>query len=330
MQARMPHILVFAGVALLATLVIIWQLIVYAQAAPLASQFPIMVAVIALIGTLWTGAITFAGFLLKDSIDRRNIVLQTESDQRQAILQAESEKRLRMEAAIKAIELMSGADGSGVSAQESREGAIFVIASLNQHRLALTFAEQFWGSGKISTSGMVQIVDQCLNADDDHLKEDAAAALRRGSSKLAVAPDCLEFPDSTSNNWNPQLPSSAKSELLEALIGGLLSKEFSFWKPNVRNQVLYYLYKMFTADTEPRFKFACAMCAKALCDVMGRAPGASFMPPDRHEIQFEEISGSAALLMTEMGGPEGNITIDDYEMAARITNWKTQKKVEAP
>src|SRR5687768_3966357 len=99
MEFDTRKVMVGTTIALLLTILLIAALIFYSRGAPPASQFPITVAIIALVGTLWTGAITLMGLLLKDSVDRRN-----------ALLQAESEKRLRMETALKAVELMSKAE----------------------------------------------------------------------------------------------------------------------------------------------------------------------------------------------------------------------------
>ena len=311
MELNSKKIMIGAAIALLLTISLIVALIFYSRDAPATSQFSITAAIIALVGTLWTGAITLAGLLLKDSVDRRN-----------ALFQEESEKRLRMETALKAVELMSTAEVEGVPVRESREAAILVISSLNQLRLALSMADQFLTRDKVSPEALVGVVEQCLDSDDTVLKGEAAYALRLNAGRLVVGPTLLSFPGRHMIAWTGTLPYGVKESLLLALLTAVLSKDHKFWHDNVLNWALYALYKIFTVEKERRFKYVAAVFANELCDLMERQPGEGMMPGDRHFLSYDQIRQEAIAVMKPFGPEEGNIGADDYELLVKIRDWK--------
>jgi hypothetical protein len=310
-QLNTGHMLAFAGAALLLVLAIIWQLIAFAREQPDASQFPIIVGVIALVGTVLTGAVTFAGLLLKDSVDRRS-----------ALQQAESEKRLRMETALKAVELISRAEVDGAPIQESREAAIMVISSLDQDRLALGLAEQFWNRDKISTAAFVDVVEQCLNTDNEDLKDQCCKALYRNYNKLITDSNAFEFPYSFCYNWNGKLSFPAKHDLAITLVKIVISKAKKSWNIGSINAIIYILYKMFVNDPDPRFRYITATFAKNLCDAAQPSPDYCMLPADMPELAYNDVRRRANAVIDGMGAPQVNLSQEAGELSAQIGKWR--------
>lgn len=307
------HLLAGGAAVFVLVLLLIWHLGTSAQSAPAQSQNALTVAIIGLIGTLFTGAITFAGVVLKDAVDRRS-----------AMLQADAENRLRMETALKAIELITKGDAEGAPAQESREAAVMVISSLDQHDLALALAEKFLSNGKISPQSFVQVASQCLDQRDDSLDLRAGAALLRHHEKLAVGPENLEFPLNYCFKWHGQSPFNAKHDMLEALIRVLLSKPSEYWDINIVNGVIYTLYVVFTSDTDLRIKVAAAALAADLCDACEPFPGYGIMPLDRHSLTYGEIRTQARHIMSAHDG-DRCLSREVHRLIRRISEWKPCK-----
>lgn len=312
-RLKQSHFAIIAVAALFATIAIIVLVLSASRAEP-ASQFSITVAIIALIGTLWTGAITFVGLMLKESVDRRS-----------ALLQAESEKRLRMETALKAVELISRAEVEGAPIQESREAAIMVISSLNQNRLALGLGEQFWRTSKISTEAFVEIVNQCLNTDIDDLKSQCCNALMKNHQKLAGDPATIRFPFTYCWNWDGNLSITAKYDLLIALTRAMLDKPRDYWNIKVINGIAYCLYKMFVNDPDPRFNAAAAVLAINLCDVRQPSPEYKIMPLDRQSISYGEISAAAAEVIKSFDNLNHKLSTEVCDLSFQIQNWEDQR-----
>lgn len=305
------QLLVIVVGALLLTSVVLWLLVDYSRSAPVEKQFPITIAILGLIGTLWTGAITFVGLLLKDSLDRRNLMLQTES-----------EKRLRMEAALKAIEVMSGKETEGVSMQESREAAILLISSLDQLHLALTMAEQLLSRDKISPGSLARVAELCLSSDDVDLQCTAAYTLRMSALKLVESKDELAFPWRHVHGWTGNLPPIAKENLLLALATSLLSKEFTYWNYSILTDTLYAFYKIFLNESERRYKCVGAVFAKDLSILLERKyPGYGMMPADRDVLAFQEIRQVAEEALRPFGAAEDNIGSEDLDLLHKMQKW---------
>lgn len=94
------------------------------------SDARVVAAALTLVGALIAASLTLVGVLLKHSLDERNLQLADDTN-----------ARLRLEASIKAVELLTVADGQPAS-QTRQAGALFVLANLGQVELALTLLSE--------------------------------------------------------------------------------------------------------------------------------------------------------------------------------------------
>ncbi|HEX8193104.1 MAG TPA: hypothetical protein VF552_09405 [Allosphingosinicella sp.] len=309
-KLQTKHLAIATGAAFVLTLLFIGMFAILSRGAPPASQTAIVVAMVALVGTLWTGAVTLTGIFLKDAVDRRT-----------ALYQAESERRLRMETALKAVELMSKAEAEGAPLQESREAAILVVASLNHLRLALTLARQFWQRGKISSAGFVHLVDECLESADAALQTEATYSLRMNAAKLVAGPNHFDFPERQMLQWTGTLPRAAKENFLLALVGALVSQDRSYWERGIVNWVLYALYKVMLAEPELRFRCFAALVSRELCELLKSHPGDGIFPPDRDLLTYEEIRKAAEDVLGSIESFDNVVGTQDHALYRKLTAW---------
>jgi|GEM_PF-7062037 len=315
-ELQTKHLVAATGAGFVLTLIFIAVIALYSRDAPAANQTPVVVAIVALVGTLWTGSVTLAGIFLKDAVDRRN-----------ALFQAESERRLRMETALKAVEIMSKAEAEGVPVQESREAAILVVASLNHLRLALTLGQQFWQRGKISSAAFVQLVDQCLDSGTPELQAEATYTLRMNATRLIASSDHIDFPQML--DWSGDLPRAAKENILLALLNAVASRDRSSWGTGLLNWVLYALYKVTLSEPESRFRAFAALVTVELCDVLEQQPGDGILPPDRAPLTYSEARGTAVQALEALGSLDNVIGTVDYELLEKFRAWNAAADASA-
>lgn len=91
----------------------------------------VVVAVLALFGSLFATTVTLIGLMLKRSFDARTLILQTEA-----------EERLKLDTAIKAVELFKSAAGAASPSESA--GALFALVRLGQFHFALALLEELW------------------------------------------------------------------------------------------------------------------------------------------------------------------------------------------
>jgi hypothetical protein len=131
------------------------------------SNARVIAAVVSLSGVLIASALTFLGVLLKHSLDVRN-----------ATLAEEAERRLRLEASIKAIELLTVEKGE-LAPPIRQAGALFALTSLGQLELAIALLVEIWPQGRLSAKAAVEVINRTLIGGGSDLQEDAAIILER-------------------------------------------------------------------------------------------------------------------------------------------------------
>ena len=107
-----------------------------------------LVAVIGLLGALATATIAFLGILVKVTIDAR------------------SGERLKLEAAIQAVGLLSTSSGAEAPTSQ-KSGALFTLVELGQIGLALSLLENLWGgTNQLVASSACWVIGRGLESSD--------------------------------------------------------------------------------------------------------------------------------------------------------------------
>jgi hypothetical protein len=226
-----------------------------------------MAAVVTLLGGLFAASLTLVGVLLKHSVDNRN-----------AALAKEAEARLRLEAAIRAVDLL--ATSSGDPAPVTRQaGALFTLSALGQLELALSLLEESWPRGGVSSSAAAHIIDSALVSDDPRHQVQAANMLR---TNAALLPELdargAHLPSSMCLAWPSTTQFAARTELLYALLECLLSRKSSWWFRDFVNFVVVELNLIRGRDPDDRIVSGASYALRALLDCGRRWSGTLDMP----------------------------------------------------
>ena len=154
----------------------------------------VVAAVAALVGGLIAAIVSLTGVLLKYAIDDRAETRQTLEAERNDILSKETATRLRLEAAIGAVQLFTTAS-SALSPPAQRAAALFMLAQLGQHNLSVSLVGELVMNGGISPSTAARILDAALMSGNAEIERDIVDILYDNASCF-LAKDGFELPSS--------------------------------------------------------------------------------------------------------------------------------------
>jgi hypothetical protein len=132
----------------------------------------IVAAAIALVGEFIGSIVTILGLLMKHSIDihaEQRLTLETD---RNAILQREAESRLKLEAAIRAIQLLATNSGKA-SPSIQCAGALYSLISLGQNELSLSLVFNLLSRKEIEADTAGDLINQVLHSCNQETQNQA-------------------------------------------------------------------------------------------------------------------------------------------------------------
>ena len=315
-------------------------------------------AVLVLVGTLFTGVVTFFGLLLKHSIDRRtaelqrlesdrnaeqkqateerlkleferNLALKEEAERRLQLefernlaLQKNAEKRLKLETGLRALELFRAGVDSNASTSEAA-GALFALIELDHLGFALRLLKQLWPQERIDAAGAMWVLNRALNAGSSTDQEEAAELLRAYAEKL---PDgrgghvWLQPPES----WKPQLSLSARDSLLQALLRCFLSRELGYWEEQYLVGTALLLAHLLESDSSPLVQAGAILALEQLlqthrhCGVITHGSRAVDLASLRRQ-----VAERAAWARTQASPLH-------HDLAAQLQRWRKRERKNVP
>jgi hypothetical protein len=229
-----------------------------------AGNAQVYAAVLALLGGVFATAFTFAAALLKYSVDVQTLRQAHETELRTAGQADEAEQRLRLETAIRAVELLTE---DGKEALPTRQaGALFVLGNLNQHEFALTLLGELWPRNEVLAAAAVVVIDRALLSGNPQIETDAALLLAANARSLVQSSSCYEWPSCISFKWTNKIDRRAREALLDALIEVLAAKTKSDWDAGCANSILLHLDIIRRTDDEAHIKNGAALAMRLLLD----------------------------------------------------------------
>jgi hypothetical protein len=276
----------------------------------------IWAALVALIGAIWTGIVTAVGLAVKSSLDHRTHVLQVES-----------ERRLKVETALKIIEIMTAENLSGSALRDRREGAISSLLAIGQPTLALGYIGRYVEDGSLSPASAAAALDAALKSGEPDTVLEAAHVLRSISPYLPREQgDGFFFPTCAYPQWPKHLPHAAKIEIARALYLCMTSRSVEEWQTHGITQFLYGFYNIFRSERTGRLAIISALTAKDLAIFIDDLPrneleGSGFTPPEGGTIEFEDVARAAEATFDAMGDIAGHWSMSDYELVQRVRDW---------
>ena len=191
-----------------------------------------------LVGGLVASMITLIGIMLRQSIAQRN-----------QDLKEEAEKRLKLEAAIKAVGLLSTDSGGEVSMAQ-RTGAIYSLAHLGQIELATDLLKLAVVEGNIPPHAIASLIDLAFRANKPIVHQNAAEILRDHYKKLLLDNGKAEWPSSiSSKEWPQDLSLLTRQSAIIGLMNLLLARPKNEWYEGSLNSFIMFLVAAFQSET---------------------------------------------------------------------------------
>jgi hypothetical protein len=264
----------------------------------------VAVAVLALFGSLFGTTVTLIGLLLKRSIDKRTLVLQTEAEQ-----------RLKLDTAIKAVELFKSAAGAASPAESA--GALFALIRLGQFDFALSLLDELWPKDLVRSPSAVWVINCCLQSEDVEIAELAATLLWANAAKLPDDHGGKSWPA----NYDWQVPNTmsllTRRLLLMARVKSLLSRPFDYWDRNILNADILALSNSFRTDSSSELTQSAAAYLRTLLQV--------YDPSDKQVLHLPtgllSIEEVRAEIEKKYGASVCGSTASDEELEGQLRSW---------
>ncbi|HJQ57974.1 MAG TPA: hypothetical protein VJ890_13780 [Vineibacter sp.] len=199
----------------------------------------IIAATLALMGALVGSLVTLVGLTLKHSIDQRTFALQletearrrTESD-RNSRLQKEAEDRLKVEAAIRAIGLLSTTSGQEIPPTQ-KAGVILALSDLGIFPLALSLTDQMLRRTSFDPGTACWLFNKALASKDLDVRQQAARLTAVHVDKMLLKEGRCVFPAILQRDEIASLEKDVRQTCVHAQIDLLLLRPFSEWNPDI-------------------------------------------------------------------------------------------------
>lgn len=184
-------------------------------------------ASLALIAAFLAAVVTLVGILLKHTIDRHAEIRLVIESQRNELMAREAEDRLKLEASIRAIQLLGTAAGTPTLPTQ-RAGALMTLSSLGQHSLAIGLTAELLERGEIDARAATHVLDGALRTDDSSIQADAVYILISQVGKFLTATG-YELPAAIMRSPSEQ-PAHVRRWLPDIVAGILLARPITEWQ----------------------------------------------------------------------------------------------------
>lgn len=241
-----------------------------------ASAAKALAAVLTLLGTTFATTVTLVGLLLKRSFDARNLVLKTEA-----------EERLKLDTAIKAVELFKSASGSASPAESA--GALFALVRLGEFHFALRLLEQLWPKGTVESPSALWVINNSLHSTETGVPELAALVLSVNSGRLLNNQGGKWWPSDYEFESPAELSYMVQKDMLQARIKSLLSAKFNYWSRNDTNVDIVALVNYFRSELSPQIRQSAAAFLAILLQTYDPRENQKLVLPTGDHLSIEEV-----------------------------------------
>lgn len=274
----------------------------------------VLAAVLALLGGLFAALLTFAGVLLKHSIDERNLALQKEIADRLKLEGEEAEERLKLDTFIRAAGLL--ATDAGTPAPKTQQAAaLFALADLNHLRFMLALLREMWPAGAISPTSACWLVNECLLGEDANIQMEAAGILKENAKSLTASAECMDFPEVASGSWPTSLPLYAAQSVLVALFRAIHSRPARKWSTLCLNGAALTLVEAIRNEEDAGVRHMARLLLNILLTRPPVKPNKVLLLPNE-KLDLAKISSKTDLEEAKRDAP-----VQGLEMANQLEEW---------
>ena len=176
-----------------------------------------MAAALSLVGSVLSAVIILIGTVVKYSIDDRNAQLAAVEADRNHRLAVQAEKRNRIEAAIRAVDLLSENNLNTTEIQIG--GAVLALVSLGELDLAVALLAQLWPPGLTSAHVAEVVLKQALKIGSEDTQISAATVLAQNAHQIQQ--EQMIFWPIGVLQWRTDLADNCRLGLVSAAFGWL-------------------------------------------------------------------------------------------------------------
>lgn len=164
--------------------------------------------------------LTFLGVLVGASVSLIGYVLNHRTEQRLGQQQEEQQRQLRLDAAMRAGQLVSPTE-SGPAHPAALASGLLALTELDHADLAVALLVDLWsddeGEGKISDETAILVIDAALSSASSSAQLVAAELLCRHAERLDAC-QSLHWPSSVDGCWISSFSPRTKLLIVEALV----------------------------------------------------------------------------------------------------------------
>lgn len=203
-------------------------------------------AVLVLVGTFLTGAVSFTGLAINHQGERR---LEQGAEQTQ--------RRLLLDSGIEAAKLLHREDGSPAD-PPTTAAALEMLADLGQLEFAIALLRELWQGDKarVSDDTAVLLIDKALECGTNGTQEGAADLLLREIGRFAPTEDPYNWPIAIP--WYTTLPLNAKFSLVFAWVqlwmGARRIGRGDDYSTKIVGNIFEWLYMVYYMESPSRFR----------------------------------------------------------------------------
>jgi hypothetical protein len=171
-----------------------------------------LAAALAVVGSSISAAVTLVGTVVKYSIDNRSARLAAVEAGRSYALSMNAEQRNRVEAAIRAVDLLG--ENNRDSTEHKIGGALLALSSLGEHDLAVALLNQLWSNNLVSAPIAETVLSWALEKGSEDAQIWAGAILLRHADQIEQ--DVYHIWPATQLKWRADLPPNCRVALVNA------------------------------------------------------------------------------------------------------------------
>lgn len=220
-----------------------------------------LAAAFGLVGAVLSSVVALVGTIIKYSIDDRNARQAALEATRNYTLALQTEQRNRIEAAIRAVDLLSENNRDATASQMG--GALLALNNLGELDLAVSLLAQLWPSGKTTAAVADVILRSALGSASTETQASASTVLYQNAQRINQGNYHIwPLPDLS---WSTALSDSTRWALARAAGEWLLSDIAD--RPNFPGSAALVLYQALN-DPNPIVSDLAAACLRPLAKAL--------------------------------------------------------------
>jgi hypothetical protein len=256
-----------------------------------------------------------AGVLVTAAVGLVGAVITLIAQRHEERARIEEQRRLRLDAAMRAGELLASKDGAPPDPAAVASG-LLALTDLGQAALAVALLVDLWSperDGDVSTETAILVINEALCSDDTGAQLVAAELLCRRSESLDPC-QSLHWPSAIDGQWLPQLGNRSKLLLVDGLVRMTLTSDPS---ENALRSIAVRLYGIASGDPDPRVKRCVGRLIKALVPALQALGYSDFMQGSR-VVTLDELKEATRFVMDN---PDGMLERIVTERTEALATW---------